>query len=125
MHLDFPPNIGADFAQSSYDIAPLFESCYDVCMSVRMRHTRSHTGNRRSHHRLQTAAVAHCARCRAVKVAHTVCTNCGAYNGRELIDVMKKLTKKERKAKAKELAEQEEKERGNRPLDAAALSKKS
>jgi len=33
-----------------------------------------------------------------------MCENCGFYKGREVVDVLKKLTKKERKAKEKELA---------------------
>lgn len=35
------------------------------------------------------------------------CPNCGTYKGRAVIDVMKKLNKKEKKAKEKELAEKE------------------
>lgn len=34
---------------------------------------------------------------------HTVCTNCGWYKGRQIIDVLAKLDKKERKKKEKEL----------------------
>lgn len=32
---------------------------------------------------------------------HMACPQCGTYKGREVIDVMKALNKKERKAKAK------------------------
>jgi large subunit ribosomal protein L32 len=39
---------------------------------------------------------------------HTVCQNCGTYKGREMVDVMKKLTKKERKQKEKEIEEKAE-----------------
>jgi len=37
-----------------------------------------------------------------------VCENCGFYKGREIVDVLKKLTKKERKEKEKELASKSE-----------------
>ncbi len=68
-----------------------------------MRHTPSHSKNRRSHHALSTARNLLCAKCGAPALAHTVCQNCGFYKGREVIDVLKKLTKKERKIKEKEL----------------------
>ena len=38
---------------------------------------------------------------------HTVCINCGKYQGVEMINVLGKLTKKEKKKKEKELAAQE------------------
>jgi len=34
---------------------------------------------------------------------HRVCKNCGYYKGNQVIDVFKKLTKKEKKKKEKEL----------------------
>jgi large subunit ribosomal protein L32 len=86
-----------------------------------MRHTHSHTAQRRSHHALREPAAGRCAKCAAVKRPHTLCQNCGTYNGREVIDVLKKLTKKERKAKEKALA-QESEQKGD-ALDAAQLSK--
>ena len=42
---------------------------------------------------------------------HQVCTNCGYYRGKKVIDVLAKLTKRERKAKEQELAEAQEKEK--------------
>ncbi len=53
-----------------------------------------------------------------------MCVNCGQYAGRQVVDVLKKLTKKEKKKKEKELRDQEENSAREKPLDAAALSKK-
>ncbi|MDO8522715.1 MAG: 50S ribosomal protein L32 [bacterium] len=72
-------------------------------MTVRMRHTPSHSANRRSHHALSGIASIKCPKCGVDALPHHVCANCGFYKGREAVDVLKKLTKKERKAKEKEL----------------------
>lgn len=93
-------------------------------MSVRMRHTKGHRNNRRSHHGLDEVRTTTCAKCGAVARPHHACANCGTYKGREVVDVLAKLTKKEQKAKAKELAEQEEDKQSSAGLDAAALSQK-
>ena len=77
-------------------------------MTVRMRHTGSHTGNRRSHHALKVVSLSKCRHCGYMIRPHTVCINCGKYQDRQIIDVLGKLTKKEKKKKEKELAEQEE-----------------
>ena len=56
---------------------------------------------------------------------HRVCENCGTYREKEYIDILAKLTKKERKVREKELAEEEsEKTPSDKPLDARALSDK-
>ena len=73
-----------------------------------MRHTSSHTKNRRSHHALAATSLVLCPKCGAKALPHMVCENCGFYKGREIVDVLKKLTKKERKEKEKELASKSE-----------------
>lgn len=72
-------------------------------MTVRMRHTLSHTKMRRSHHALKASVYIKCKKCGFSVLPHRVCQNCGFYKGREVVDVFKKLNKKERKAKEKKL----------------------
>ncbi len=74
-------------------------------MVVRMRHTKSHTANRRSHHALKGAGLFVCEHCKALKQGHTVCPACGFYRGRKVIDMVKKTEKKQKKEKAKKAAE--------------------
>ena len=78
-------------------------------MVVRMRSTRGHTGNRRSHHALKTAQFTVCKKCGVQAIPHTVCVNCGEYKGRQVIDVMAKLNKREQKAKEQEISEKKDK----------------
>ena len=70
-------------------------------MVVRMRHTRAHTANRRSHHALKDRTLATC-ECGAVRVSHRACPSCGRYNGRVVVNKLKKVEAKvAKKAKAK------------------------
>jgi len=66
-----------------------------------MRHNRSRVGMTRSHHALTPTALSVCPDCNAKRLNHKVCTNCGKYNGRVVLDVMAKTVKKEKKLKAK------------------------
>ena len=65
-----------------------------------------------------------CPKCGKPVLPHTVCQNCGYYKSREIIDVLKKLNKKERKKKEKEIKSKEEKEGKEKPLSFEELSKK-
>ena len=92
-------------------------------MVVRMRHTSSKTHMRRSHHAISMAVLSKCSRCGRELAPHTMCQNCGYYNGRQVIDVLAKLNKKERKKKEKELhAHEEEKPVKEKALSAEELS---
>lgn len=59
-------------------------------MVIRMRHTRSHTANRRSHHALETPTMAVCKNCGAMHRPHHMCLACGFYKGRVVIDLKAK-----------------------------------
>lgn len=72
-------------------------------MVVRMRHTRAHTANRRSHHALKSPALTEC-ECGAMRQRHQACPKCGRYKGRVVVDhagrAAAKAAKRERKGKA-------------------------
>ena len=70
-------------------------------MVIRMRHTRAHTANRRSHHALKTRQFSKCEKCDSQKLPHTMCVNCGTYRGKVIVDKVKQIEKKQVKAKAK------------------------
>lgn len=69
------------------------------------RHTKSRRDRKRSHLKLTAAVSIRCEKCGKAVMPHVVCENCGTYKGREMIDVLAKLTKKERKEKEQELEE--------------------
>lgn len=70
----------------------------------KQRHTKSRRNRRRSHLALKQEKVAKCAKCGSVVLPHRLCDNCGTYAGREIINVLAKLDKKEQKEKKKEMA---------------------
>ena len=74
---------------------------------MRQRHTKSRRNRRRSHHALKVVVLGICPKCGQSVLPHRTCPNCGTFKGKEVIDILKKLTKKERRDKKKEMAEQE------------------
>ena len=69
-------------------------------MVIRMRHTRSHTKNRRSHHALSKPALSKDESGNA-HLRHRMSKVTGSYRGRKVVDSTLKLEKKANKAKAK------------------------
>jgi len=90
----------------------------------RHKHTRSSVGQRRMHLFITKAALTTCPKCKKPILSHTACKNCGYYKGREIVNVLAKLTKKEQKAKAKEIKQAEKESKQEKPLTTAELSKK-
>lgn len=82
-------------------------------MVIRMRHNRSQTKQRRSHHALKAAPLSVCAHCGAKHRPHHMCLECGYYNGRQVIDLEK--AKAERAARMAAKREMIRGERGSAP----------
>lgn len=55
-------------------------------MAVPKRRTsRARQGKRRSHHHITPIQVQYCGQCNEPRLPHRVCTNCGHYQGREVV----------------------------------------
>lgn len=82
-------------------------------MVNRMRHTRAHTKNRRSHHALKSPTLSVCSNCGDYHRPHHMCLSCGFYNGRQVIDLAAQKAAREARLQAK-------RERINAQADAVA-----
>jgi ribosomal protein L32 len=69
-------------------------------MVIRMRHTRAHTGNRRSHHALKEIKTVTDKETGSIHLRHRVDMKTGLYKGKKVIDVLKKVEKKIAKKRA-------------------------
>ncbi len=93
----------------------------------KQRHTKSRRNKRRANIFVKAPTLTLCPKCAKKTLPHTICWNCGYYKGEEVIDVLKKLTKKEKKKREKEMktTEKEEQKEGKaKPLTFEELSKK-
>lgn len=59
-----------------------------------MRHNRSQTRQRRSHHGLSAPAFTKCSNCGALRRPHHMCLACGYYRGRQVMDLTAKNAKR-------------------------------
>jgi large subunit ribosomal protein L32 len=89
----------------------------------KQRHTKSRRNKRRANLFIREPALSSCAKCGKPCLSYIVCRNCGYYKGEEVVDVLKKLTKKEAKKKQKEI-EAKDKDKKAKPLTMEGLSKK-
>ena len=89
----------------------------------RHRHTKSKVHKRRMHIFLAPASLTRCQKCNVPVRSHAVCQHCGYYKGKEVINVLSTLTKKERKVKEKEMKDIQ-KEKNISPMTMEGLSKK-
>ena len=88
------------------------------------RHTKSQRNQRRSHLALKSVTFLRCAKCGKALRSHMLCENCGTYRGREVIDVLAKLDKKERKKHAAAEEARQEEQKAAQALNPEELSKK-
>jgi len=65
--------------------------------------TSGKTRRRRSHLKLKAKNLIACPKCGAAMMPHRYCPNCGYYKKREVVDVLAKLSKKEKKSREKEI----------------------
>ena len=66
-------------------------------MVIRMRHTRAHTGNRRSHHARKANSIVTDSESKVPHLRHRASLETGTYRGRKVIDVVKEAVKKTKK----------------------------
>ena len=98
---DFKPRFAAA-AKRGFFLA-IFQKIFILRIMVnRMRSNHSHTGNRRSHHALLNPAMSKDGS--TVHLRHRANPITGKYRGHDVIDVAKKITRMEKKAKSAKAA---------------------
>lgn len=73
----------------------------------RHSHTRSKVGKTRMHKYIKRVVFSLCSKCKKPILPHTVCKNCGHYKNVEVVNVLGKLTKKDKKTREKEIKQAE------------------
>ena len=90
----------------------------------RHSHTRSKTGKHRMHLYITQSLLISCPKCKKPVLPHTVCKYCGFYKGKEVINVMASLTKKEKKMREKEIQGAEKEAKKEAKANVKEVSKK-
>lgn len=94
-------------------------------MAVPKKHTtKGSRDQKRMHIYLQAPSLSKCSKCGKPTKQHRVCFNCGYYKGKEVVNVLAKLEKKEKKKKQEELKQAEKVQQKEKPLTMEELSKK-
>ncbi len=94
----------------------------------KQRKTKSRQQNRRSHHALKSVNFGKCQKCGKEVLPHRLCENCGNYKQEELVNVLKKLDKKEKKRREREQKAHEKeqaREQGTAPGGTGSLEELS
>jgi ribosomal protein L32 len=65
-----------------------------------MRHTKSHTRNRRSHHKVKASSLTRDTQSGVTHLRHRASLDTGEYRGRKVVDAGAKVAKKHAKMKA-------------------------
>ena len=90
----------------------------------RHSHTRSKVGKTRMHKYIRNVRLNTCPKCKKPVLSHTVCLNCGFYKGKEVINVLGELTKKDKKVREKEIKQVEKESKQEKPMTIEGLSQK-
>ncbi len=93
----------------------------------RGKHTKGKRNDIRRNLFIKEPNLISCPKCGKPKKSHIICPSCGYYKNKEVINVLKSLTKKERKVKEKEIAIKEkgkQKETTKKHLTLRELSRK-
>jgi large subunit ribosomal protein L32 len=80
------------------------------------RRTSSAAAQRRMHLFIAPVALASCKKCGKKYRPHTICQQCGYYKGKEFINILSRLSKKERKIKEREMQETAKSQKAVSPL---------
>ncbi len=87
------------------------------------RHTKGARNKRRMHLYIDAPFLSVCPKCGKSIRQHTACQHCGYYKGNEVINVLEKLSKKERKKMEKEMKSKEHEEKSEKPMTMEEMSK--
>ena len=90
----------------------------------RHKHTRSKVGKTRMHKNIKLLRLNVCPKCKKPILSHTACLNCGFYKGKEVIDTLAKLTKKEQKTREKEMKAVEKESKKEKSVATESSSQK-